>query len=160
MLITAFNTSKAQLYNTRNGFIGFYSTTPFEDIDAKSNQVYTVMNINKKTLAFSMLMKGFVFKKELMQENFNENYVESDKYPKATFTGSFSETIDTTNQQPVLLHITSIMTMHSVSKSFTTTATVQMQDHALNTSSFILLPQGFLSIYKICISHYFFKRII
>ncbi len=144
MLIAAFYTSKAQLYNTRNGFVGFYSTTPFEDIAAENNQVYAIMDITKKTLAFSMLMKGFVFKKELMQEHFNENYVESDKYPKATFTGSFNEVIDTTNQQPVVLHITGTMMMHGVSKKITTTATMQMQDGALNgSSSFTLIPQDF-----------------
>ena len=140
----AFNTANAQLYSTRNGFVGFYSKTPFEDIAAENNQVYAVMDVGKKTLAFSMLMKGFVFKKELMQEHFNENYVESDKYPKTTFTGSFSEAIDTSKNSELTLHITGTITMHGISKSFATTATVQIQDHTLNSnSSFTLHPQDF-----------------
>jgi len=61
-----------------------------EDIRAENNQAYAVIDAGKKNIAFSLLLKGFVFRKELMQEHFNENYVESDKYPKATFTGSYT----------------------------------------------------------------------
>jgi len=72
----------SQFYTTRTGFIGFYSKTPLEDIKAENNQVYAVIDAGKKNIAFSLLVKGFVFAKELMQVHFNENYVESDKYPR------------------------------------------------------------------------------
>src|SRR5690349_16961516 len=77
--------ANAQIFMTRTGFIGFYSKTSLEDIKAENNQVYAVIDASKKNLAFSVLLKGFIFKKELMQDHFNDNYVESDKYPKATF---------------------------------------------------------------------------
>src|ERR1700729_121170 len=83
-------TGYSQLYSTRTGFVGFYSKTSLEDIKAENNQVYAVIDAGKKNIAFALLLKGFVFVKELMQEHFNENYVESDKYPKASFSGSWS----------------------------------------------------------------------
>src|SRR5215472_3726173 len=81
---------QSQLYSTRTGFIGFYSKTALEDIRAENNQVYAIIDAAKKNLAFSCLIKGFIFQKELMQEHFNENYVESDQYPKASFSGSYT----------------------------------------------------------------------
>lgn len=98
LLIIAFTfvyiNCNAQLFMTRNGFIGFYSKTPLENIKAENNQVYAVIDVSKKNLAFTLLMKSFVFEKELMQEHFNENYAETDKYPKATFTGTYSGNVD------------------------------------------------------------------
>src|ERR1700754_5136470 len=84
----------SQLYATRTGFIGFYSKTPLEDIKAENNQVYAVIDAGKKNMAFTLLVKGFVFPKELMQEHFNENYVESDKYPKSNFSGAYTGDVD------------------------------------------------------------------
>src|ERR1700753_967620 len=80
----------SQQFTTRTGFVGFYSKTALEDIKAENNQVYAIIDAGKKNLAFSLLVKGFQFPKELMQEHFNENYVESDKYPKASFSGAFT----------------------------------------------------------------------
>jgi len=85
-IILCFVNAKSQVCLTRTAFIGFYSKTSLEDIKAENNQAYAVVDLGKKNLAFSVLMKGFIFQKELMQEHFNENYVESDKYPKASFT--------------------------------------------------------------------------
>jgi hypothetical protein len=67
--------SYAQTYMTRNGLIGFYSKMPLEDIKAENNQVYAVIDAGKKNLAFTLLVKGFLFEKALMQEHFNENYI-------------------------------------------------------------------------------------
>ncbi len=80
----------SQLYSTRSGFIGFYSKTALEDIKGENNQVYAVIDAGKKNIAFAALLKGFIFPKELMQEHFNENYVESDKYPKTSFSGAYT----------------------------------------------------------------------
>src|SRR5215831_17027308 len=86
----------AQIYMTRTGYIGFFSKTPMEDIKAENSQVFAVIDVSKKNIAFAALMKGFLFRKQLMQEHFNENYIESDKFPKATFTGTFTSQDDVT----------------------------------------------------------------
>src|SRR5271156_2952466 len=79
-----------QKYTSKTGFIGFYSKTSLEDIKAENNQVFSILDPASHHMAFAVLLKGFIFPKELMQEHFNENYVESDKYPKATFSGTCS----------------------------------------------------------------------
>lgn len=81
------NANSQDKYLTKNGTIIFFSKTPIEDITAENNQVLSIIDENNGNMAISILMKSFLFKKALMQEHFNENYVESDKFPKATFKG-------------------------------------------------------------------------
>src|SRR5690348_6136913 len=87
---------KAQIYSTRNGFVGFYSKTPLEDIKAENKQVYAGVDLAQKKLGFNLLVKGFSFPKKLMQDHFNENYIESDQYPNAKFNGTYSGDVDAT----------------------------------------------------------------
>lgn len=84
----------AQKYMTRSGHIWFFSHTPIEDIEAHNYQVSSILDTRNGELAFSMLIKGFQFEKALMQEHFNEKYMESDKLPKSTFTGRIKNLAD------------------------------------------------------------------
>src|SRR4051812_42180218 len=72
---------------TKNGKLSFYSKAPLEDIEATNNAVTAVLDAKSGDLQFAVLMKGFEFQKALMEEHFNENYAESDKFPKAVFKG-------------------------------------------------------------------------
>ncbi|SEK50235.1 YceI-like domain-containing protein [Aquimarina amphilecti] len=72
---------------TRQGQVSFFSYTSVENIEAKNNQVLSIIDLSKNEIAISMLMNAFIFKKSLMHEHFNESYIESDLYPKATFQG-------------------------------------------------------------------------
>ena len=74
--------ANAQKYMTKNGYIGFYSHTPLEDIKADNNQVAGVLDISTGEMVFQVLIKSFHFERALMEEHFNENYMESEKYPK------------------------------------------------------------------------------
>lgn len=78
-------------YFTRDGHIKFFSTTPMENIEADNHKVTVVLDEATGKLEFSALMKSFEFEKALMEEHFNENYVESKTYPKATFKGSIKD---------------------------------------------------------------------
>ena len=78
---------QAQKYVTKNGFIRFYSDAPIEKIEATNRQVNAALDATTGDFVFRVLMKSFIFEKALMQEHFNENYVESDKFPNATFLG-------------------------------------------------------------------------
>jgi polyisoprenoid-binding protein YceI len=82
---------QAQKYMTKTGYIRFFSTTPIEDIEAHNRQVNAALDSQTGDLVFKALMKSFQFEKALMQEHFNENYVESDKYPNATFKGKVTD---------------------------------------------------------------------
>ena len=71
----------------RQGQVSFFSYASVENIEAKNNQALSILDLEKKEIAVSMLMRAFVFKKNLMHEHFNESYIESDVFPKATFEG-------------------------------------------------------------------------
>jgi hypothetical protein len=133
-----------QNYTTKTGFIGFYSKTSMEDIQAENNQVYAVLDPVSHHIAFALLLKGFIFPKELMQVHFNENYVESDKYPKATFAGSCSGDMDFTKDGTYQVVIKGSLILHGVTQNLETTAQLEVKkDQILGTSSFKLKPEDF-----------------
>ncbi|HRO45701.1 YceI family protein [Agriterribacter sp.] len=136
--------ASAQVYITRTGVIQFFSKTPMEDIKAENNQVYAAIDLSQKTMAFSMLMKSFLFRKELMQEHFNENYVESDRYPKSLFKGTFTGDVDLQKPQIYNIRVQGVITLHGVEKSISTPATLEVTaDGLTGTARFNLLPQDF-----------------
>src|SRR5687768_1772756 len=87
-LMIAINVSYAQeRFFTKSGKVSFYSKAPLEDIEAHNKSVTAVLDTKTGNLQFALQMKGFEFEKALMEEHFNESYVESDKYPRADFKG-------------------------------------------------------------------------
>jgi len=80
-----FQLSQAQTYFTKEATIVFHSKTPLEEILATNEKAISVLNTETGELEFSVLIKGFFFKNALMQTHFNENYMDSDNFPKATF---------------------------------------------------------------------------
>src|SRR6185437_14423106 len=136
------STAYSQMYSTRTGFIGFYSKTALEDIKAENNQVYAIIDAGKKNVALAVLLKGFIFTKELMQEHFNENYVESDKYPKATFTGAYTGAVGGDGVYKVT--IKGNLTLHNVTKPIESEATIEIKNgHLLGKTEFKIRPEDF-----------------
>src|SRR6185503_16800139 len=88
-LLLSFNLP-AQKYYTKSGKISFFSSTPLEDISAINKSVVCLLNTKTGDLQFAALMKGFEFKKALMQEHFNSEYAQSNKYPKSEFKGQIT----------------------------------------------------------------------
>src|SRR6202012_2365404 len=121
-------TGYGQLYTTRNGFIGFYSKTALEDIKGENNQAYAIIDAGKKNLAFQLLVKGFVFPKELMQEHFNENYVESDKYPKASFSGAYSGSVTPSKDGVYKVTVKGNLSLHNATKAIEVPATIEVKN--------------------------------
>src|SRR5579871_3661912 len=80
----------AQKYMTRTGKITFNATAAKspEKIEAVNNETASILDASSGGFVFQVLIKSFKFERELMQEHFNENYMESDKFPKATFKGT------------------------------------------------------------------------
>lgn len=105
-------------YIDRGGSASFFSSAPLEDIKAETNQAVSVIDLATGELVASVLMKSFKFRKALMQEHFNENYVESDKYPKATFKGKVMNLhdLDLTKDGKYLLDVSGEITLHGVTK--------------------------------------------
>lgn len=79
---------------TKSGTIYFNSSAKMEKVEATNHSVIAVMDSKSGQIQFSVMVKGFEFEKSLMQEHFNENYVESDKYPKSEFTGIITNNKD------------------------------------------------------------------
>ena len=84
---TASSVACAQQFMSRNAAISFFSSTPVEDISAESEQGSAVLDVADSRLAFQVPILSFHFEKALMEEHFNENYMESEQFPAATFQG-------------------------------------------------------------------------
>ncbi len=135
---------KAQVYTTRNGFVGFYSKTPLEDIKAENKQVYAGIDVAQKKLGFNLLVKGFSFPKKLMQDHFNENYIESDQYPNAKFNGVYTGDVDLTQKGLYKVQAEGQLTLHGITKSITTPATIEVKEGKLIAKAeFKLTPADF-----------------
>lgn len=103
------------IYQTVNGKISFKSEAPLELIRASSSELIGLIDINKKVFSFSILMRSFQgFNSPLQKEHFNENYVESDKFPQATFKGKIIEDQDLTVDGTYELRAKGILTIHGV----------------------------------------------
>lgn len=89
-LLLSVHTGIAQKFQSTAGTIKFYSEELLEDITAVNNKVKSIFDSESGQIVFSVPITGFVFDKSLMQEHFNEKYLESEKYPKATFQGILS----------------------------------------------------------------------
>jgi len=135
---------------TKNGKISFYSKAPLEDIEGRNKSVTCVLDTKTGNLQFSVMMKGFEFRKALMQQHFNENYVESDKYPKAEFKGAVinNRDIDYAKEGTYPAKVKGKLTLHGETKEVNAEGTIQVANGRIIASTdFTLL----LSDYKIAI---------
>ena len=117
-------------YFTRTGHIKFFSRAPLENIEAHNHQVSSIVDAKTGEMAFSALMKGFEFEKALMQQHFNENYVESDKYPKSTFKGKITniDELDLKKSGEQKAIVEGELTIHGVTQKITVEGLLQKQD--------------------------------
>tara|TARA_B100000795_G_scaffold264792_1_gene245720 strand:- start:265 stop:813 length:549 start_codon:yes stop_codon:yes gene_type:complete len=111
----------------RQGQVSFFSYTSLENIEAKNNQVLSILDIEKHEIAISMLMRAFVFKKDLMYEHFNESYIESDMYPKANFIGNIID-FDTSTKEVQTKIIRGKLTIHGITKEIDIKTTIKIID--------------------------------
>ena len=124
---------QAQQYMTQNGVTSFYSTTPLEDIEANNNQVSAVINTENGEIASVLLMKAFNFEKALMQEHFNEKYVESEKFPKSTFKGKIVDFDKLKlNGKPEKVLIKGKLTIHGVTRDIEVEGDLSKTDSAMD----------------------------
>ena len=126
----------------RQGQVSFFSYTSVENIEAKNNQVLSILDIDTRKIAISMLMRAFVFKKDLMYEHFNESYIESDIHPKANFEGSILNFNPTEKKQTRI--IKGKLTIHGISKEVSIkTAIEKVNDSYILEGNFNVLVNDF-----------------
>ncbi|WP_158841819.1 YceI family protein [Polaribacter sp. L3A8] len=121
-LFTGF-TSDTNQFIARQGHISFFSYASMENIEAQNNQVLSILDLKNKKIAVSMLMSAFVFKKDLMYEHFNESYIESDIYPKATFEGDIIDLEPSLNKQTKIAR--GNLTIHGITKEIDIKITIE-----------------------------------
>lgn len=126
----------AQKYISKENHISFFSSAPLEDIEAHNYKSTSVFDIESGKIAFSVPIKSFDFEKSLMQEHFNENYLESGKYPKAKFVGTVSGYDDkVSGKQKVEAKGT--MEIHGVNKEMTVSGELEfVSDGIIITTKF------------------------
>ncbi len=128
-------TMYSQIYMAKTCEISFFSKTPVEDISAINNITKPLLNITTGDLQMKLLMTAFVFEKPLMQEHFNENYVESDKFPNAFFKGKINEKIDYTKDGDNKVTATGKLTIHGVEKDRTIDGTLTVSKGTVTLKS-------------------------
>jgi polyisoprenoid-binding protein YceI len=130
VLLFSANVVYSQKYMTKNGHIRFYSSTPMEDIEAHNRQVNAALDATTGDFVFKVLIKSFEFEKALMQEHFNENYMESHKFPNATFQGKITNLseMNFAKDGTYNANIEGKLTIHGVTKDISEKGTFTVKD--------------------------------
>ena len=139
----AFGQSK---YMTKSGSMSFEASQPsFEPIEATHSAVSALLNADTGELAVLALVRGFRFPLALMEEHFNENYIESHQYPKTSFKGSILNfDSNALSNQPRTVQLTGELSMHGVTKLISVSATITKSDEQITlTSSFSVKTSDF-----------------
>jgi polyisoprenoid-binding protein YceI len=116
----------SQVYKTSAGKIRFVSKTDKETFDANNNQVSAALDAKSGKVEFSAPVNSFQFKKTLMQTHFQENYMETTKFPKSTFKGAIANiaAVNFKKDGTYNVSVKGTLTMHGVSKEITVPGTV------------------------------------
>lgn len=144
-VIVAVTSGMAQTkYITRTAEIYFKSNGEIDDgVEATNAQVAAVLNGANGEMAFQVLIKAFKFKKALMEEHFNENYMESDQFPKATFSGQIEnfEGIDLSAPRSHEVMVTGKMTIHGVTNEVSQEGSFEvLEDGSIRMKTHMLIP--------------------
>lgn len=126
-----------QKYFTKTANVSFFSSTALENIDAKSNQATSIIDFATGEVVFKMLIKTFQFEKALMQEHFNEKYLESDKYPESTFKGKIENisSVNLSKDGEYKVSVTGDLTIHGVTKSYTTIGVITVAGDKISVNA-------------------------
>ena len=127
----------AQKMMTRTGKVTFFSSTPVENIEAINNDAAAVVDGATGVVKFIVPIKSFKFEKQLMQEHFNENYMESDKFPKAEFNGKISNlsAVNLSKDGSYPAKASGKMTIHGVTKDVVIDGTITVKGGAATMNS-------------------------
>lgn len=117
LLFIGFKSPGGETYITKEAKVSLFSETPMENIRAVSNVGQSVIIAANKQVAFQVPIRSFDFERKMMQEHFNENYMESEKYPLAKFKGVIQENIDFAKDGEYPVTVKGILTVHGVDKA-------------------------------------------
>ncbi|MDB5157339.1 MAG: polyisoprenoid-binding protein [Mucilaginibacter sp.] len=133
--LSIINQTGQGLYACKNVQVSLYSSAPIEDIAAKTASGSSVYNSATGDLMFSVPINTFKFPKSLMQEHFNSDYLESDKYPRATFKGQVKEHPDLTKDGSYPITVTGELDVHNVKQTRTIPGNLTVKDGVVTMTS-------------------------
>lgn len=146
-LIMTITTASAQdRYVSKNGHIWIYSKTPLETIEAHNHEAASVLTPSTGEIAFQLLIKAFKFDRALMEEHFNENYMESAKYPKSDFRGKITnlKDIDFSKDGTYDAMVEGKLTIHNKTRSISQKGTIQVKQGTIRVQAkFEVVPQDY-----------------
>ncbi|HEV7378934.1 MAG TPA: YceI family protein [Dyadobacter sp.] len=129
--------AQSSVYSTSSGTTRFSSKTPMEDINAENEMTQAIFNTATGEIAIRVNMKDFSFENKLMQEHFNENYMETSKYPVATFSGKLGKSIDISRDGEYEVSASGKFTVHGVTQNRTLDGKIKIEaGKILITSAF------------------------
>ena len=161
----------AQLYIAKSGTVSFFSAAPMENIDGESKSVNALLNAENNEIAVIVPVSSFQFKKALMQEHFNEKYMESQKYREARFKGRILGDVDYKKDGVYPVTASGLLNLHGVEKSYTEKGTltvkgdelllacqfnVILKDHKIEVPSIVsqkIAEQVLVTMHVICIPY-------
>ncbi len=130
----------------RQGTIHFRaSKETFVPVKAVNQKASAIVDLQSGAIASLVLVKEFVFKNALMQEHFNENYMDSDRYPKITFEGSITSfDVNTLSESPIEFIVKGEIYLHGIRKEIAVPLQVSKRQSKVSiTSEFSLKPEDF-----------------
>lgn len=134
--LTALFSQRSKIFAVKSGKISFRSEAPFETIRASSNGLKGLLEIEKKMFAFKVRIESFDgFNSSLQKEHFNENYIESSKFPEATFNGKIIEDADFTKDGSYTVRAKGNFTIHGVSQERIIKSDVTVKNGNINLQS-------------------------
>lgn len=145
-LVAIHSVNAQDIYLTRTGKIEFHAGTAVEDVDAVNNEVTSMVNAKTGEIVFNVLIKSFHFKRALMEEHFNENYLESSSIPKATFKGKITDgsTVNFARNGIYKATVAGELNLHGITQQVTMPVTVTISDGKIRgQSSFRIKPEDY-----------------
>lgn len=121
----------AQQFACRDGQVHFLSETPMEDIEATSGEASVIVDIESGRVAVQVPILSFHFEKALMEEHFNENYMESTQYPKAKFQGNLRDFGGLPDSGSVEVMVDGTFEVHGVSVERSFNGTLEQREGKL-----------------------------
>ena len=143
--------AQAQLYSVKSSEFGFFSKALLEDIEAVNTKASSIINTANGELAVRIPIVEFQFSNKLMQQHFNENYLESEKFPNATFKGKINEAINFTKTGTYEVSATGILNIHGINQERTIKGKLTISEGLinLNTKFDVLLNDHEIKIPKL-----------
>ena len=135
-----------QKYITKTGHISFFSETAMENIEAHNKQVNCALDVSNGNMAFKVLNKSFEFERALMQEHFNENYIESHKFPTSLFSGKIlnMDKIDLSKNGSYDVEVKGSLTIHGVKNEITKKGKITVEGDKIKIESkFPVIPEDY-----------------